>query len=119
MAAILVVDDEPEILQFVGEALLDEGFSVSTAADGQQAVEVAARHRPDLVVLDMRLPRLDGEGVARELRRLHGDVPILLITADGHAGEKATRVGAFNHLHKPFDLERLVSLVQTRLDAQP
>jgi len=117
MASILVVDDSPEIVQFIGGALEDEGFDVVTAADGQQAVDAAASERPDLVVLDMMLPRLDGHGVATAVRRLHGDVPILLITADGHAQEKARRVGAFDYLPKPFDLDRLITIVRGKLDS--
>ena len=116
MAGILVVDDEPEILQFVCNALQDEGFAVRTAADGQQAVEAATQERPDLVVLDMRLPRLDGPGVASELRRLYGRVPILVMTADGRAEEKAHSVGAFDFLTKPFDLDRLVGLIRGQLN---
>ncbi|MBV9119744.1 MAG: response regulator [Chloroflexi bacterium] len=112
MARILVVDDEPEILQFVGTALEDEGFAVTRALDGQQAVNLAADQRPDLVVLDMSLPRLDGDDVARELRKAHGEIPILLITADGSAREKALRVGAFDYLPKPFDLDRLLTIVR-------
>jgi two-component system, OmpR family, lantibiotic biosynthesis response regulator NisR/SpaR len=115
MAGILVVDDEPEIVQFIGDALQDEGYAVATAVDGQEAVELASRRRPDLVVLDMTLPRLDGQAVAAEIRRLYGDLPILLITADGRAQEKALRVGAYDYLRKPFDLDRLVSSVQERL----
>jgi hypothetical protein len=76
VSKVLVVDDEPEIVQFVTSALQDEGFEVVSAANGRQAVDAAARDRPDLVVLDMMLPRLDGQQVAQEIRRLHGDIPI-------------------------------------------
>ena len=116
MPTVLVVDDEPEIVQFVSAALEDEGFAVTTAADGRQALEMAATARPDLVVLDMMLPRLGGEGIAKELRRAHGDLPILVMTADGRAEEKAQRVGAFAFLSKPFDLHRLVTLVRSRVE---
>ncbi|HVA24874.1 MAG TPA: response regulator [Chloroflexota bacterium] len=115
MAGVLIVDDEPEIVQFIGHALEDEGFAVSTAADGEEAVELATRDKPDLVVLDIALPRLDGKGVAAEIRRLYGAVPILVITADGHAREKAELVGAYGYLRKPFDLDQLVSSIQERL----
>ena len=113
---ILVVDDEPGIVQFVRGVLEEEGFDVTTAADGVRAVEVAAGRAPDLVVLDMSLPRLDGVGVAAELRRRHGeDVKILLITADGRAAEKAQQVRAFDYLAKPFDLNRLLDKVDAAL----
>jgi len=109
---ILVVDDEPEILKFVGDALKEEGYDVQTAVDGRQAIDIASRDRPDLVVLDIRLPRLDGHGVARELRRLYGNVPILVMTADGRAQEKARTVGAFDFLPKPFDLDHLFNVIR-------
>jgi len=115
--AILVVDDEPGIVQFIRGVLEDEGFDVNTAADGQEAIEAMHKERPDLIVLDMGLPRLDGDGVAAEMRRVHGDVPILLITADGRAHEKAARVGAFDYLPKPFDLDELVTITRDKLQA--
>jgi CheY-like chemotaxis protein len=116
LATILVVDDEPEILQFIGTALEDEGHRVLKAADGWQAVDIAAQQRPDMIVLDMMLPGMDGDVVASEMRRLYGEgMPILLITADGQAQQKAERVGAFSHLSKPFDLDRLIGLVSRRL----
>jgi DNA-binding response OmpR family regulator len=118
VASILVVDDEPEILQFVGGGLEDEGFDVMATVDGQRAVELAASSRPDLVVLDMRGPHLDGDAVAGELRRLYGEIPILVITADGMAEEKARRVAAFDFLPKPFDLDRLLGIVKKRLGRQ-
>src|ERR1051326_5084374 len=116
MANILVVDDEPEILQFIGGGLEDEGFDVMTAVDGPRGVELAAGSRPDLVVLDMWGPHLDGDAVAHELRCMYAELPILLITADGQAEEKARRGHAFDFLAKPFDLDRLLGIVQGRLD---
>jgi DNA-binding response OmpR family regulator len=92
---------------------------VTTAANGRQAVDVAAQNRPDMLVLDMMLPRLDGQQVAQEVRRLYGNIPVLLMTADGRAQEKAQRVGAFAFLSKPFDVGELVALVQGRLRSVP
>ncbi len=113
---ILVVEDDPQILQFVAFALEDEGFEVSTAVDGREAVEVATLRRPSLIVLDMTLPRLSGEGVASEIRELYGDdLPILVVTADNRASDRARQVGAFAYLRKPFDLDSLIRLIQDRL----
>lgn len=92
---------------------------MTTAANGRQAVDVAAQNRPDMLVLDMMLPRLDGQQVAQEVRRLYGNIPVLLMTADGRAQEKAQRVGAFAFLSKPFDVGELVALVQGRLRSAP
>jgi len=87
---ILVVDDEPEIVQFVSGVLEDEGFDLMTAADGREAVDKAAEQRPALVVLDLMLPRLDGVGVAAELHERYGEnLPILMISADHNGRNKA------------------------------
>ena len=113
---VLVVDDDPRIRQMISWALEEEGFGVETAEDGQQALERAAGRRPELVILDMTLPVLDGYGVAAGLRLAHGDaLPILAITADGSAAEKARRVGAYTYLKKPFDVEDLLRAVQQGL----
>src|SRR5262249_36616272 len=80
MKSILVVEDERRIVQIATDYLQHAGFGVITAADGQEALTVARERRPDLVVLDLGLPRLDGIEVARRLRR-ESDVPIIMLTA--------------------------------------
>ncbi|MBM2810842.1 MAG: sle [Chloroflexi bacterium] len=113
---ILVVDDDPNIRQAIQWALEDDGLKVETAADGRQAVERVAAHRPSLMVLDMALPLLDGRQVVQELRANYGDAPpIVVITADGRAGEKAKQVGALAYLRKPFEVESLVAAVRSGL----
>jgi CheY-like chemotaxis protein len=93
-------------------ALEDEGLPVEVAVNGREALDVAARQQPALVVLDMVLPLLDGAGVASGLRDMYGgDVPILLITADGRITEKARQVGAHDFLRKPFEIDDLVHAV--------
>jgi len=98
-------------------ALEDEGFAVQVAGGRREAAERVKRRPPALVVLDMGLPPDEGDSVAADVRAACGQVPILLITADGKASQKARRVGAFAYLHKPFDVERLVFLVRERLSA--
>ncbi len=111
--SILVVDDDPAIRQIVSEVLMEEGFAVTTAADGLQAIRRSADQPPALVILDMTLPLMNGYEVAAALRAAHGRaLPILTITADGGAAAKAQRVGAFAYLRKPFDLDDLVAAVQ-------
>lgn len=110
---ILVVEDEAPLRESLRWMLEDEGWPVEAAADGQEALDIAQRVRPALVVLDMVLPILNGDAVAAGLRRLYRDaVPILLITADGRAATKARRVGAFGYLTKPFDFDQLLSAVR-------
>jgi two-component system, OmpR family, phosphate regulon response regulator PhoB len=113
---VLVVDDDPRMREVAMWALEDEGFAVAVAANRRQATEQARQRPPALVVLDMSLPPYDGDTVATDLRAICGaQLPILVITADGRATEKAQRVGAYAGLHKPFDVEQLVRLVRERL----
>jgi CheY-like chemotaxis protein len=119
-APILVVDDDWQTRRLLRWALEEEGFLVETAADGGQALELARRTRPALVVLDMRLPVMDGAAVAGGLRAAHGaPPPIVLITGDDRPAELASRVGAYAHLSKPFDLDDLIATVRRGLDAPP
>lgn len=116
--SILVVDDDPKLREVAVWALEDEGFVVDAAGGRREAAERVKQRPPALVVLDMGLPPETGDSVAADLRAACGaHVPILLITADGKASQKAKRVGAFAYLHKPFDVERLVLLVRERLKA--
>ena len=118
-ARVLVVDDDARMRQVIQWALEDEGYAVVAAADGAQAVAAAADHPPAVVVLDDGLPRGDGAAVAGQLRALSAGAapPIVLVTADGRAAEKAARAGAVAYLHKPFELEDLVRAVGRARDA--
>lgn len=109
---ILVVDDDSGVRQTLEWALQDEGFAVVTAADGREALQLVAERSPDLILLDMAMPVLDGFGFSSALRQRHGDgIPIVVLTADGRAAQKAARVGAVDYLRKPFDLDELVARV--------
>jgi two-component system response regulator HydG len=112
---VLVVDDDADMRLAMNEVLLDQGLVVDTARDGREALERAEAERPALVILDITLPILDGYAVADGLRERYGLVPILAITADGRAPQKARRVGAFAYLRKPFELDELVSMVERGL----
>lgn len=113
---ILVVDDDAQIREAIQWALEDEGLEVVTAADGHEGVEKVTRWRPDVLVLDVNLPILDGYQVADTLRDVYGAaLPIVMITADGHAAEKARRIGAFTYLQKPFDITDLLLAVRRGL----
>jgi DNA-binding response OmpR family regulator len=113
LGPILVVDDDARVRQTIQWTLEDAGFLVETAGDGRGALMLAARRRPALMVLDLTLPDTTGELVAAQMQALYPDpIPLLVITADGHAAEKARRVDAFAYLHKPFDIDDLVSAVR-------
>jgi DNA-binding response OmpR family regulator len=115
-APVLVLDDDPNVRHMIRWALEDDGFSVLLARDGLEGLDHARKQRPRLVVLDIGLPRLSGDGFAAELRGVYGtSVPILVFTADGRAQEKARRVGAFDFLEKPFKIDDLVAAVRRGL----
>ncbi len=116
VATILVVDDEPRIVQLVRDYLEHGGFTVLTAADGQAALRTARTGRPDLIVLDLGLPGLDGLDVARALRR-EGEVPIIMLTARTDESDKLVglELGADDYLTKPFSPKELVARVRAVL----
>lgn len=115
-AVVLVVDDDPEIRDLVRWLLEDEGWTVETAADGRSALDQATRDRPALIVLDMGLPLMHGEEVARRLNAFYTNPPpIVVVSADGRAGERAARIGAASFLHKPFNVDELASIVRQTL----
>jgi two-component system, OmpR family, alkaline phosphatase synthesis response regulator PhoP len=113
---VLIVDDEPEIVRILRDYLERAGFAVVTAGDGEAAVAMARRHRPDLVVLDLTLPSLDGLDVARTLRR-DGEVPIIMLTARTEESDRVAglELGADDYVAKPFSPRELVARVRAVL----
>jgi len=116
VATILVVDDEPRIVQLVRDYLEHGGFTVLVASDGAAALRSARTGRPDLVVLDLGMPGLDGLDVARALRR-DGEVPIIMLTARTEESDKLVglELGADDYLTKPFSPKELVARVRAVL----
>lgn len=116
-AKVLVVDDERSIAELVATALKFEGFTVDTAGDGTTALAHVVSFRPDLVVLDVMLPDLDGFEVQNRLRRDGFDVPVLFLTARDAVADKVhgLTLGADDYMTKPFSLEELVARVRTVL----
>jgi two-component system KDP operon response regulator KdpE len=113
---VLVVDDDAQVRRAIRWALEDEGLAVVTASDGRAGLGLAIERGPDLIVLDLTLPELNGYEVARSLRSARPrPIPILLITADGQAGTKAEQVGAYAFLRKPFRIEDLLEAVHAGL----
>ena len=111
--SILVVDDDPEIVSFVRRGLAYEGYSVDTAANGKKALTKARDRKPDLVVLVIMMPGMDGIEVAERLRQ-GGDVTILMLTAKGTVADKVTGLesGADDYLVKPFAFDELLARVR-------
>ena len=113
---ILVVDDEPRVARLARDYLEKNGFRVITAGDGQSALTIARREKPDLIVLDLMLPQIDGREVCRILRR-ESDVPIIMLTALSEEIDQVTglEIGADDYITKPFSVRALVARARALL----
>lgn len=116
MSTILIVEDEAEIAGYLRRGLTFEGYSVEIAADGRQALDIARERPPDLVVLDLMLPGIDGLEVARRLRAA-SDVPIIMLTARDAVPDRVAglEAGADDYLIKPFAFEELLARIRVQL----
>lgn len=116
MATILIVEDELSIARIVRDYLEHEGFQVEHAADGDAGLAAVRRSNPDLIVLDLRLPKRDGLDVAREVRRF-SDVPIVMVTARGEEADRVAglELGADDYIVKPFSPRELVARIRAVL----
>ena len=120
-ARLLVVEDEPNILELLSASLRYAGFDVITASAGTEAVQAAQRHRPDLIVLDVMLPDMDGFDVIRRLRGGGARIPVVFLTAKAMSAEvdRLKGLGARGVLVKPFDPMALPEQLSALLDAGP
>jgi CheY-like chemotaxis protein len=118
LKTVLVVDDEPVLRTIVREILHEEGYAVIEAADGSVMLEIMARERPDLVLMDVMMPGVDGREAYRALRSREDlpDVPVVMMSAGVQPSRLDPSIAAF--LRKPFDVAQLVELV-VRLIGQP
>ncbi|MFI5620350.1 response regulator transcription factor [Streptomyces sp. NPDC051567] len=114
---ILVVDDEPAVREALRRSLAFEGYGTQTAVDGLDALDKAASYAPDLIVLDIQMPRMDGLTAARRLRAAGSVTPILMLTARDTVGDRVTGLdaGADDYLVKPFELDELFARVRALL----
>jgi DNA-binding response OmpR family regulator len=117
---VLIVDDEPDLLSVLHFGLEVEGFDVLEATDGEQALEMARSHQPDMIVLDLMLPRMDGYKVCRALKfdERYKRIPIFILSA--RSGETDRRLaldlGADDYVTKPYDMRDLVMKIRQRLN---
>ena len=116
-ARILVVEDELPMRTALEDCLTDEGFRVISASDGERGLERALKEKPDLVLLDIMMPRLDGFALCSELRRLGHAVPVLMLTAKGQIRDRVAGLdaGADDYLVKPFSMDELLARVRALL----
>ncbi len=117
MSRILIVEDELAMRTALADVLEDEGYRVITAADGAAGLDRAIKEKPDLVLLDIMMPKLEGFAVCAELRRLGHTEPILMLTAKGQVEDRVTGldVGADDYLVKPFSTDELLARVRAVL----
>lgn len=113
---VLVVDDEPKILRLVGRNLQAEGYLPILAANGDEALRLAAREQPDLVLLDLRLPDIDGLEVCRQLRQF-SQAPVIMLTARAREIDKLQgfKAGADDYITKPFSVREMLARIEAVL----
>jgi two-component system response regulator MprA len=113
---ILVVDDDPGIVSFLKRGLIFEGYAVDSAVNGSEALAKIRDTEPDLVILDVMMPGIDGIEVSKRLRRV-SEIPILMLTAKGALGDKISGLnsGADDYLVKPFEFDELLARVEALL----
>lgn len=110
---VLVVDDDAGVRQMIADALAAEHYQVQAAQDGREAIAQAKRQRPDLILLDVNMPQVDGWEVLESLRATAGrQTPVVVMTAGFEAQDRALATGAQGYLGKPFELDDLLSIVE-------
>jgi DNA-binding response OmpR family regulator len=113
---ILIVDDEQSIVESIKYNIEKEGFDAVTASDGEEALQVFSQETPDLIILDLMLPKLSGEEVCKYIRK-ESQVPIIMLTAKGHEVDRVVglEIGADDYVIKPFSMRELVARVKAVL----
>jgi DNA-binding response OmpR family regulator len=109
MPRVLVVDDEPDAVELLREFLAAKGYEVTTASDGEEALLKVKQDRPHLILLDVRMPRMNGMEVLKRVREIDREVGVIMVTAvnEEETGRQALRMGAFDYITKPLDLKYL------------
>ncbi|MCD6273703.1 MAG: sigma-54-dependent Fis family transcriptional regulator [Deltaproteobacteria bacterium] len=116
--SILIVDDEPSILQSLSGLLSDEGFDVLTASNGYEALKVIDSESPDLVLLDIWMPGIDGIETLKEIKKDNPFIPVIIITGHGtiETAVKATKLGAFDLIEKPLSIDKVIVNINNALN---
>jgi two-component system nitrogen regulation response regulator NtrX len=116
--SLLIVDDEPSILQSLGGLLSDEGFEVATALNGYEALKIIDAESPDLVLLDIWMPGIDGIETLKEIKRENPNIQVIIITGHGtiETAVKATKLGAFDLIEKPLSIDKVIVAINNALN---
>src|SRR5229473_3050861 len=117
MHKVLIIEDDPGIEEFLKELLLDNGFNAEIAGDGIVALQNIKKSPPDLIILDLGLPKMSGETVCLEIKKKYPDIPIIILTAKGESNDivNGLNLGADDYITKPFVAEELLARVKARL----
>ena len=116
--SVLIVDDEPSILQSLGGLLSDEGFEIITASNGYEALKIIDKESPDLVLLDIWMPGIDGIETLKEIKKDNPYIQVIIITGHGNieTAVKATKLGAFDLIEKPLSIDKVIVSINNALD---
>ncbi len=119
MSTVLIVDDDDQLRKSFKKLLIEEGYDVESAASGEACLEMLSRNLPDLVILDVRLPGMNGLETYQAIRRIEPKLPVIIITAYGttETAIEATKLGAFDYILKPFDIPTMLSLIEQAVSA--
>lgn len=114
---ILIVDDEVEIQKILSKILVREGYVVQTAGDGLEALKIIRKMKPDIILLDIMMPKLDGIETLKRIKALSRDMIVMMITAYGgiKTAREAMRFGAYDYITKPFDMDFIYQIIEESL----
>ncbi|MBS3905434.1 MAG: response regulator [Syntrophaceae bacterium] len=114
---ILIVDDEKELCKILSDSLSQDHYRVFVAFDGKRALQLVKEEKPDLVLLDIKMPRMNGIEALKKIKKMKKEIVVIMLTAHGtlETARKAMKLGAYDYLTKPFDLFNLKSLVKEAL----
>jgi DNA-binding response OmpR family regulator len=109
MPRVLIVDDEPDAVELLKEFLAAKGYDTLTASNGEDALRLVKAERPHLILLDVRMPKMNGLEVLRQVRQIDQEVGVIIVTAvdEEETGRQALKLGAFDYIVKPLDLDYL------------
>lgn len=119
MNSILVIDDDEQLRKSFHKMLAEEGYDVSSASSGEAGIELVSQNRPDLVILDMRMPGLNGLETFKRINAIDRKLPVIIMTAYAttESAIEATKLGAFDYVLKPFDIPKLLTIIRDALNA--
>ncbi|MFH1836905.1 MAG: response regulator [Candidatus Omnitrophota bacterium] len=115
MKKILIIDDEPHIIKMVRSRLEANGYAVITALDGKEGLEKVEKENPDLIIVDVLMPKMDGYTFVRNLKKKRADIPIIILTATQGMTDLFEEEGITDQIHKPFETEELLGKIQKYL----